>query len=287
MPPNDRHAQPLGPRGRQRRRRRSRGPAPLRVSHGRAAPAAGPGALRVHPRLVHAEHDGDVLAAEPAVGARRGDRAVPDGQRGGLLHAAHVSARRARRRVTRGDRHGRRLIRAGDVVHEQGDGAVHAVAAAEQRGKETGGGVSVLHAVLPLRAPLRVLMIRRRDVKSRVVSRLRGAVVNVYVVPSRSVSSFPSRRFRLVDPSPRGFQRRRRSSRSLHATEPTSSAAPGSFPPPRAGTTRTTWGSKVGSTRRTRPNRSCKSLSDSCWRMAAMLSPVLPSAAATTAFFRS
>mmetsp|Transcript_7169 Transcript_7169/g.32770 ORF Transcript_7169/g.32770 Transcript_7169/m.32770 type:complete len:786 (-) Transcript_7169:671-3028(-) len=213
MPPNDRHAQPLGPRGRQRRRRRSRGPAPLRVSHGRAAPAAGPGALRVHPRLVHAEHDGDVLAAEPAVGARRGDRAVPDGQRGGLLHAAHVSARRARRRVTRGDRHGRRLIRAGDVVHEQGDGAVHAVAAAEQRGKETGGGVSVLHAVLPLRAPLRVLMIRRRDVKSRVVSRLRGAVVNVYVVPSRSVSfrlvipvsSIPSRRSqpsRVSTPSP-------------------------------------------------------------------------------------
>ena len=66
--------------------------------------------------------------------------------------------RRARRRVARGARHGRRGGRAGDVVHEQGDGAVHAVAAAEQRGKETGGGVSVLHAVLPLRAPLRVLM---------------------------------------------------------------------------------------------------------------------------------
>mmetsp|Transcript_6651 Transcript_6651/g.27652 ORF Transcript_6651/g.27652 Transcript_6651/m.27652 type:complete len:208 (+) Transcript_6651:397-1020(+) len=157
-PPNDRHAQPAGPCGRQRGRRRSRGPAPLRVSHGRAALAARARALRVHPRLVHAEHDGDVLAAESARGARRGDRAVPDGQRGGLLHAALVSARRARRRFAGGTVHGRRGGRAGDVVHEQGDGAVHAVAAAEQRGKETGGGVSVLHAVLPLRAPLRVLI---------------------------------------------------------------------------------------------------------------------------------
>ena len=108
--------------------------------------------------MVHAEHDGDVLAAEPARGARRRDRAVPDGQRGWLLHVTHVPSRRVVNRAAGGAVHGYHRGGAGDVVHEQGDGAVHAVAAAEQRGEETGGGLPVLHALLPLCSPLRVLI---------------------------------------------------------------------------------------------------------------------------------
>ena len=119
--------------------------------------------------MVHAEHDGDVLAAEPARGARRRDRAVPDGQRGWLLHVTHVPSRRVVNRAAGGAVHGYHRGGAGDVVHEQGDGAVHAVAAAEQRGEETGGGLPVLHALLPLRPAFRVLRVQKKLQRSAYV----------------------------------------------------------------------------------------------------------------------